>query len=84
MKTIPETLRDAHRHTLHNRLEIEASQLCGCCACMTIYPAADIVVWADGGVTAICPLCGTDAVIGDAAPPALTTGLLADLNRLYF
>ena len=33
----------AYRHTTDNRAEIEASQVCGCCACVAIFPPDDIV-----------------------------------------
>ena len=36
-------LLEAHGHTLNNRTELEASSVCGCCACMEIFEPTEIV-----------------------------------------
>lgn len=79
-----DTLETIYSHTLRNRKELEASCNCGCAGCRTIFPAAETVDWVDEGQTGICPYCGTDALVGDAAGWQLTTELLEELNDLYF
>ncbi len=37
----------AHKHCMENRSEVEASVLCGCFYCMSIYPPSEIVDWID-------------------------------------
>lgn len=86
----------AHRHTLNNRAELEASTLCGCCSCREIFPAEEIVAWAGldlssfdnpdtaSADTAICPRCGSEALIGDQAGYALTPDFLGRMNQAWF
>jgi hypothetical protein len=77
----------AYRHTTKNRAEIEASTACGCCYCMQIFPADEIVAWAGldfsqldnpdaADATAVCPRCGSEAVIGDRAGFPITPAFL--------
>ncbi len=75
---------DALRHSLRNRDEIERSKLCGCYCCTAVFDAEEIVEWADGGVTAVCPRCGTDAVIGDASGTVIENNVLKMMNKRYF
>ena len=79
-----DTLMAIYAHTLRNRKVLEASRLCGCADCRRVFPAAEVAHWADDGQTGICPYCGTDALVGDAAGWPLTTELLEELNNLYF
>ena len=79
-----DTLEAIYSQTLRNRKEVEASDNCGCADCCRIFPAAEVVDWADENQTGICPYCGTDAIVGDAAGWQLTTELLEELNELYF
>ena len=75
---------NAYRRTLGNRKEIAKSSMCGCISCRTIFAAAEVVDFIDAGQTALCPCCGVDAVIGDAAGVKLTAELLAAMNKKYF
>lgn len=36
---------------------------CGCFHCLTVFPAAEVIDWADDGNTPLCPYCGSDAVV---------------------
>lgn len=86
----------AHRHTWDNRAELEASRLCGCCSCMEVFPADEIVAWTGldmnnfnnpdtaSGETALCPRCGSEAVIGDKAGFGLTPDFLSRMNQAWF
>ena len=62
------------------------SDFCGCFHCISIFPVADIkemVVEKDGFKTAICPICGIDAVLGDASVE-ITAEILEVLNEHFF
>ncbi len=86
----------AYRHTTDNRAEIEASQVCGCCACVTTFPPDDIVAWSGidvssfddpeslSGGTALCPHCGREAVIGDKSGYRIEPGFLTEMNEAWF
>jgi hypothetical protein len=89
-------LLSAHRHTSNNRAELEASKLCGCCSCLEVFPTDNIVAWTgldmndfnnpDGASakTALCPMCGTEALIGDAAGYGLKPDFFSRMNQAWF
>ena len=86
----------AHRHTSNNRAELEASTLCGCCSCTEIFPTEEIVAWtgfdlndinnpeAANAETALCPKCGSEALIGDRAGYSLNLEFLNRMNQAWF
>lgn len=76
----------AHKHCIKNRAEIEASALCGCFYCMSTYPPSEIVDWIEDkeALTADCPRCGIDAVIGSASGFPLTPEFLRIMNEHFF
>ena len=75
----------AHKHSANHRAEIEASSLCGCFCCCSMFPPAEIDDWVDGDPTALCPRCGIDSVIGDASGFAVTTvDFLAQMKQYWF
>jgi hypothetical protein len=82
----PPNLRRAHKHCMENRVEVEASILCGCFYCMSIYPPSEIVDWIDDqeALTADCPRCGLDAVIGSASGFPITSEFLNLMNEYWF
>ena len=55
----------AHRRSSLHFADLCRSGLCGCFSCIDIFEFKDIEEWTDQGQTALCPSCGTDAVIGD-------------------
>lgn len=59
-----EELKAVHKHTFKNRKEVLASKQCICFYCKENFYTKDIKAWADNEQTALCPLCGIDAVIG--------------------
>ena len=74
--------------SIRNEESIRKSNLCGCFHCISILAATDVkssamVVEKDGFKTAICPICGIDAVLGDASVE-ITAEILEALNGLYF
>jgi hypothetical protein len=86
----------AHGHTLHNRAEIEASTRCGCCSCMAVFDAAEVLAWSGFDMasfndpeaaspdTGLCPRCGSEALIGDRAGYALSPDFLSRMNQAWF
>jgi hypothetical protein len=61
-------LKEAHKHSIRHREEIAASERCGCFYCLAIFEPAAITDWVDEhDVTALCPKCGIDSVIGTAS-----------------
>lgn len=89
-------LLSAYRHTTNNWAEIQASKVCGCCSCVQIFPADDIVAWTGLDVnhiddpeavnrqTALCPKCGSEAVLGDKSGFAVTAGFLSRMSEAWF
>ena len=50
-----------------HRTQLLASETAACFYCLNEFPPSTITSWTDGepiGQTAICPNCGTDAVVG--------------------
>jgi hypothetical protein len=72
-----------HRHTRANRMEMEASEVCGCIACERIYFPSEIVQWLENG-TAMCPHCGVDAVVGSASGIPIMPGVLRRAHERWF
>jgi hypothetical protein len=56
----------ARVHASKHRVELEASERCGCFFCFRIFATTDIKTWVDSDQTALCPHCGIDSVIGSA------------------
>lgn len=86
----------AYRHVADNRAEIEASTTCGCCSCLQIFPPDEIVAWSGldvsnfddpeslTGGTALCPNCGSEAVIGDRSGYRIDPVFLSSMNEAWF
>lgn len=77
-------LENAHRHSFHNRVEIEKSLKCGCFSCGRLFDATEVEEYTNDGETALCPYCGVDSVIGDSSGIELNPRLLSELNQLFF
>lgn len=90
-------LLTAHRHCSEHRAEIEASRLCGCFQCRQTFLPDEIVAWTgwrpedldlalDGApdhLTALCPRCGSETVIGDASGFAIDADFLSRMNEAW-
>jgi hypothetical protein len=72
------------QHTHHNRAEIQNGGLCGCIYCEQTFPQGEIRSWVNAGTTAICPRCGTAAVVGSGAGFQLTPELLRRAHQMLF
>lgn len=85
MATREDKLRDAHLYSSRHRDEMLASRECGCYDCQRIFATDEIEDWADDNQTAICPYCGTDAVIPNIKGIVkVSPELLKALNEKYF
>ena len=90
-------LESIWRFCTHHREFLAQSERAGCFFCLSIFPPAEIREWIDepdttpgatgapvpGGVTALCPRCGIDAVL-PSAKVALDTGLLREMAEHFF
>jgi hypothetical protein len=86
----------AYRYTTNNYAQIEKSKRCGCCNCLQIFRPAAIVGWTGLTVqnmddpkaiseqTAMCPHCGSEAVIGDGCGFLVTPDFLTRMNEAWF
>ncbi len=78
----------AHKHCSNHRDEIEASEICGCFFCLEIYQPSEITRWIDGpnlpDLTAVCPECGIDSVIGSASRYPISMDFLRKMKRHWF
>ena len=78
-----EELKSAHRHCSYHRKEVEASSEAGCFYCLETFLPSEIEEWCDEGQTALCPKCGIDSVIGNAAV-GLSNQFLAEMHCYWF
>jgi hypothetical protein len=72
------------QHMHHNRVEIQDGDLCGCIRCEQMFPQGEIRRWVSAGTTAVCPRCGTAAVVGSGAGFPLTPELLRRAHQMLF
>lgn len=75
---------EARKHSRNNREEITHSHTCGCFHCRKRFNPAEITDWIEGEKTAVCPVCGVDSIIGDAAGFPITVGLLKTMKAYWF
>jgi hypothetical protein len=76
-------LKDLHKKSRNNRQRLVQARRCGCFNCLSEFPASEIAGWIDGGVTALCPVCGVDAVLGFAAAIA-DREILGEMHARWF
>jgi hypothetical protein len=74
----------AHQHCRRHRAAVLASGVCGCFYCQRSFPPAAIAGWVHAGQTALCPLCGINAVLGDASGIPITAEFLAAMHHRWF
>lgn len=89
-----DALEVAHRHSIHNQTEIELSELCGCFYCLRIFHKNEIREWTDWAshskphpthnLTAICPFCFVDSLIGDKSGFPLNKTFLEKMKNKWF
>jgi len=87
--TLPEDVREGHKHSSNNRAELSRSVKCGCFCCCSIFSPTEIEKWIDGdergiGQTALCPHCGIDSIIGDASGYTISLEFLKRMEHYWF
>ena len=81
-----EVLVQAHGFIRNQREQLNKSHLVGCFhCCQMIHPFTInmILQWVNDG-TALCPLCGTDSLIGSDAVTPITHEFLRCMNQRWF
>ncbi|WP_230499206.1 cytoplasmic protein [Sutcliffiella rhizosphaerae] len=78
------TLQSAHRFSSNHREHLKKDNRCGCFYCLEVYHPTEIVEWIDDEDTAICPKCGTDAVIGESSGLSITPLFLKEMKNYWF
>ncbi len=83
---IDQKLLDIQKHTHDNEVEILRSKTCSCLFCRQTYDARLVNDWANDerGMSAICPECGMDAVVGDNGGEPMDKALLKELNLAFY
>ena len=82
----PEYIR-AHKHSIRNRVEILASDHCGCFFCLAVFSPNAIERWVnemDSSQTALCPKCGIDSVIGSLSDFPINEEFLTQMELHWF
>lgn len=82
----------AHEHCALNHEELYRSELCGCFFCCQTFTAQEIESWVgdswedegEGEMTALCPHCGIDSVIGSASGFPITRNFLKLMQARWF
>jgi hypothetical protein len=89
-------LLGAYRSVSNNWVHIQSSTVCGCCNCLQIFAPDDVVAWtgldmhnlddprAIDNQTALCPRCGSEAVIGDRSGFQINNQFLSRMNEAWF
>lgn len=70
----------ASRHRAH----LEASGRCACFFCFKKFATSEIKAWVDSNQTALCPHCGLDSVLGDAAEQRIDDTFLRKMHQHYY
>ena len=56
---------------------------CGCFHCLSTFTAEQVILWIEDGRTALCPVCGMDAVVDETVLP-ITEAALRQMYRRWF
>lgn len=64
--------------SLKNRTEVKEAKVVGCYNCCKVYEPSRVETWTYDD-TAVCPLCGVDAVIPEASESEL-----AEIKKFLF
>jgi hypothetical protein len=79
-----DAVADAHDHCSRHRAELDASDLCGCFHCRRTFGREQIEEGTDDDDTALCPLCGIDAVLGSASGYEISAQFLTEMHAAWF
>ncbi len=74
------------KHTKDNEIDILRSKKCSCLFCRQSYDARKVSEWnnEEKRISAICPECGMDTVVGDASGFNLDHDTLKAINQAYY
>ena len=87
MKYTKEQYPDIYKHTKNNELDILRSKNCSCLFCRQTFNARKVSEWTSGKnnqMSAICPECGMDTLVGDASGYVFGIEDLKEINHEYF
>ena len=73
----------AHEYCMFNRRLLEHDKRCGCFHCLKVFDTKKLE-WVDFDLTALCPYCGIDAVIGESAGYPFTEEFLKKMRDYWF
>ena len=79
-----ELLTAAHKGCTGNRDNINASKLVGCFYCEATYEPEAVREYVCGGKDAVCPKCGIDSVLAQAAGYDLNAEFLRAMYERWF
>lgn len=74
----------ANEFSMKNKKQLEQSESCGCFGCVKLFKPEEITEYIPGEDTALCPYCGTDAVLGDASGYPITEEFMQKMNDAHF
>lgn len=79
----------AHKFSNNHKNELEKDKICGCFDCLRIFSPNEIEEWVpetpDGEcVTAVCPYCGDDSIIGESSGYPITKDFLREMHIIWF
>jgi hypothetical protein len=86
----------AHKHSSRHRAEIMSSNQCGCFDCLEIFVPSEVQDWVDwpkgtpddleleSGMTALCPFCGIDSVVGTSSGFPVNSEFLRQMRKHWF
>ena len=78
----------AHDGCTANYPSVRRSRKCGCFYCCQIFDASEVnedeCIDDEEGETAVCPRCGIDSVLADAAGYPMTKAFLQAMHDVWF
>ena len=75
----------AHKYSKNNKDKLLMDSSCGCFYCCEIFNPTEINEWVhDDNVTALCPFCGIDSIIGEYSAFPITKEFLTEMNKYWF
>lgn len=77
-------VENAHPYCSYHRAELEKDSICGCFYCLKIFNPQEIKEWCDGDMTALCPHCGIDSIIGESSGYPITKEFLQEMHNHWF
>lgn len=74
----------ANEFSMKNKKQLEKSKKCGCFGCVNTFKPSEVTEYIVGEDTAVCPYCGTDAVLGDYSGFPATKKFMKEMNNEHF